>query len=160
MKAKEMIRPGTSFFLDSGSTTTTLAAVLNDQPNMIVTSSVSCALELAKLEKPQVLIPGGILNRYSLSICGSQGIRELQNINLDMAFIGVTTYDEGTGFACNVYEESQAGGDQKSRKKHLVDGFHKSREAFHVFFWFVEGCGYCNIRWPFTGIFSVSLSGE
>lgn len=106
MKAKEMIRPGTSFFLDSGSTTTTLAAVLNDQPNMIVTSSVSCALELAKLEKPQVLVPGGILNRYSLSICGSQGIRELQNINLDMAFIGVTTYDDGTGFACNVYEES------------------------------------------------------
>ena len=48
MKAKEMIVPGTAVFLDSGSTTTMLAAELDDQPNLIVTSSVSCAMELAR----------------------------------------------------------------------------------------------------------------
>jgi DeoR family transcriptional regulator of aga operon len=106
MKAKEMINPGTSVFLDSGSTTTMLAAELDDQPNLIVTSSISCAMELSGLEKPKVLIPGGTMNRYSLSICGPQGIRELQKMNFDQAFIGVTTFDEGSGFACNVYEES------------------------------------------------------
>ena len=56
MKAKELIGPGTSIFLDSGSTTTMLAAELDDQPNLIVTSSISCAMELGGLEKPQVLI--------------------------------------------------------------------------------------------------------
>ena len=106
LKAKEMITPGTAIFLDSGSTTTMLAAELNDQPNMIVTSGVSCAMELARLEKAQVVIPGGSLNRYSMSICGMQGIRELQKMNFDLAFMGVTSYDERTGFACNVYEES------------------------------------------------------
>ena len=106
MKAKEMIAPGTTVFLDSGSTTTMLAAELDDQPNLIITSSISCAMELSRLEKPQVLIPGGALNRYSLSICGSQGIRELQKMTFDLAFMGVTTYDEGSGFSCNVYEES------------------------------------------------------
>ena len=104
MKAKELIGPGTSIFLDSGSTTTMLAAELDDQPNLIVTSSISVAMELGGLEKPQVLIPGGFMNRYSMSICGSQGIRELQTMTFDLAFMGVTTYDEG--FACNVYEES------------------------------------------------------
>ena len=105
-KAKEMVKPGTVIFLDSGSTTTMLAAVMSDQPNLIVTSSISCAMELARLEQPQVIIPGGTLNRYSLSICGMQGIRELQDINIDTAFIGVTSYDEKTGFACNVREEA------------------------------------------------------
>ena len=107
MKAKKMIVPGTAVFLDSGSTTTMLAAELDDQPNLIVTSSVSCAMELARLEKPKVMVPGGSLNRYSLSICGSQGIGELQKMTFDLAFMGVTTYDEESGFACNVYEESQ-----------------------------------------------------
>ena len=107
MKAKKMIVPGTAIFLDSGSTTTMLAAELDDQPNLIVTSSISCAMELAGLEKPKVMVPGGSLNRYSLSICGSQGIGELQKMTFDLAFMGVTTYDEESGFACNVYEESQ-----------------------------------------------------
>ena len=106
MKAKKMIVPGTAVFLDSGSTTTMLAAELDDQPNLIVTSSISCAMELAGLEKPKVMIPGGSLNRYSLSICGSQGIGELKKMTFDLAFMGVTTYDEESGFACNVYEES------------------------------------------------------
>jgi DeoR family transcriptional regulator of aga operon len=106
MKAKKMIVPGTAVFLDSGSTTTMLAAELDDQPNLIVTSSISCAVELAGLEKPKVMIPGGSLNRYSLSICGSQGIGELKKMTFDLAFMGVTTYDEESGFACNVYEES------------------------------------------------------
>ena len=106
LKAKRMISPGTTIFLDSGSTTTMLAAELDDQPNLIITSSISCAMELSGLEKPQVVIPGGVMNRYSLSICGSQTIHELQKMTFEVAFLGVTTYDDESGFACNVYEES------------------------------------------------------
>ncbi len=106
LKAKEMISPQTAIFLDSGSTTTMLAAEMTDKDNLIITSSISCAMELARLEHPQVLIPGGSLNRYSMSICGMQGIEEIRKMNFDLAFIGVTSYNDREGFACNVLEES------------------------------------------------------
>lgn len=106
LKAKEMISPQTAIFLDSGSTTTMLAAEMTDKDNLIITSSISCAMELARLEHPQVLIPGGSLNRYSMSICGMQGIEEIRKMNFDLAFIGVTSYNDREGFACNVHEES------------------------------------------------------
>ena len=105
-KAKELITPGATIFIDSGSTTTMLAAQLDDQPNLIVTSGISCAMELSALSKPRVMIPGGALNRYSLSICGIQGIESLRKMHFDLAFMGVTTYDDKIGFACNVYEET------------------------------------------------------
>jgi DeoR family transcriptional regulator of aga operon len=63
-------------------------------------------MELAALEKPEVIVPGGELNRYSLSICGTQGIRELGRMNFEQAFMGVTTYSEDSGFACNVLDEA------------------------------------------------------
>ncbi len=106
-KAITMIRPGTDIYLDSGSTTTMLAARMPDQANLIVTGSISCAMELSKLSQPKVLIPGGMLNRYSMSICGIEGISELAQMNFDYAFMGVTTWSEETGFACNVQNEAE-----------------------------------------------------
>ena len=82
-KAKEMIEAGAAVFLDSGSTTTMLAAQMPDQANLIVTGSISCAMELAQLTQPKVLVPGGALNRFSMSICGIAGIREIEQMNFD-----------------------------------------------------------------------------
>lgn len=132
IKAKEMIHPGMTIFLDSGSTTTMLASVLEDQANLIVTSSISCAMELAKLSKPKVMVPGGFLNRYSMSICGIQGIKELQNMSFDLAFIGVTSYSEDFGFSCNVHEETvlkQSVLKQAKKKVILMDSSKLDRQS-------------------------------
>lgn len=105
-KAVKLLRPNCSLFLDSGSTTTAVAECLPDEPYLIYTSSLTCAAALARLEKPRIFLPGGTMNRYSMSICGVQGIRELEKINFDWLFLGATTYSPECGFACGAREET------------------------------------------------------
>lgn len=105
-KAVELLRPGTALFLDSGSTTTAMARQFPDQPNLIYTSGLSCAIELARLKQPSVYLPGGKLNRYSRSVCGPQAIYELERIHFDQVFLGVTCYSPETGFTCGAGEEA------------------------------------------------------
>lgn len=106
-KALALLRPNTSLFLDSGSTTTAVARGIPDQPMLIYTSGLSCAMELAKLEKPHVSLPGGSLNRFSMSVCGTQSIQTLEGINFDLLLLGVTSYSPETGFTCGVEDEAR-----------------------------------------------------
>ncbi len=57
-KAVSLVRPDTTIYLDSGSTTTELAAVIPDMHALFLTNSVTVAVELARLENPQVIVPG------------------------------------------------------------------------------------------------------
>ncbi len=104
-KALTLIKPGTTIFLDSGSTTTLLARSLPDQPMMIFTSSLSCAMELTRLTKADVYVAGGTLNRNSKSLYGQTTIELLSRIRFDQAFMGVTGYDD-KGFNCGHAEEN------------------------------------------------------
>ena len=105
-KAAALLRPNTTLFLDSGSTATAVARCIPDQPMLIYTSGLSCAMELAKLEKPHVSLPGGRLNRFSLSVCGAQSIQTMEGINFDL-LLGVTSYSPETGFTCGVEDEAR-----------------------------------------------------
>lgn len=106
-KAVQLLRPNMTVYLDSGSTATTLARNFPDDPYLIFTSGLSCVTELARLTTARVMIPGGILNRYSMSVCGIQSIQDVQRVNFDLMFLGVTSYSTDTGFTCGVEEESQ-----------------------------------------------------
>ena len=46
------------------------------------------------------------MNRYSMSVCGIHTIQEIQRINFEQVFMGVTGYCEQTGFTCGVDEEA------------------------------------------------------
>lgn len=105
-KALEFLRKDTTIFLDSGSTTTMLAASIPDQSNLIYTNSLTCAMELGRLTRPTVHVLGGKMNQYSMSVCGIHTIQEVQRINFDQAFMGVTSYCDQTGFNCGVDEEA------------------------------------------------------
>lgn len=105
-KAVKLIRPDTTIFLDSGSTATIAARLFPDQSNLIYTTGLSCATELANLSKPAVMIPGGTLNRYSQSVCGIGAVRELERVNFSQTFLGVTSYSSGTGFTCGSNDEA------------------------------------------------------
>lgn len=105
-KAAALLRPNTTFYLDSGSTTTALARQIPDESFLIFTNGISCVTELARLKTARVSMPGGDLNRFSMSICGIQGIQEMRQINFDQMFLGVTSYSDGIGFSCGVAEES------------------------------------------------------
>lgn len=105
-KALSLIRPDTTIFLDSGSTATMLARQLSDQSSLIYTTGLSCATELANLTKPTVMLPGGCLNRYSQSVYGITAVKELERVNFNQTFLGVTNYSTDTGFTCGSSDEA------------------------------------------------------
>ncbi len=106
-KALSLLHPNMTIYLDSGSTTTALARVVPDEHYLIYTNGLSCATELARLASPRVTIPGGDLNRYSMSVCGLQTYLDISRVNFDLMFLGVTCYSPETGFTCGVEMESR-----------------------------------------------------
>lgn len=105
-KALTLLRPDTTVYLDSGSTTTMFARQFPDQSNLIYTTGLSCATELANLTRPAVMIPGGKLNRYSQSVFGFSSIKELEGVNFHQAFLGITGYHTAAGFSCGIRDEA------------------------------------------------------
>lgn len=106
-KAVKLLHPNTTIYLDSGSTTTALAHAIPDESYLIFTNGLSCAMELARLTAPTVFVPGGTLNRYSMSVCGIQAIQEMRMVNFNMMFLGVTCYSQDVGFTCGVEMEAK-----------------------------------------------------
>lgn len=104
-KALELIGSSRSIYLDSGSTTTLLAHSMPDQARVIYTSGLSCAAELANLSQPEVHLLGGRLNRYSLSVCGSRSVLELEKCHFDLCILGVTSFSPEFGFCCEAEED-------------------------------------------------------
>ena len=105
-RAANLVKDHSSIFLDSGSTTTAFARQIPDRSYLIYTTGLSCATELANLSKPTVMLPGGKLNRYSQSVFGYSAIRELERVNFDQAFLGVTGFHPSVGFSCGISDEA------------------------------------------------------
>ena len=105
-KALSLIRRDTTVFLDSGSTATLMARQFPDQSNLIYTTGLTCATELANLSNPTVMLPGGKLNRYSQSVYGISAVKELERVNFSQTFLGVTGYDSSSGFTCGSNDEA------------------------------------------------------
>lgn len=135
-KAVSLIKPNTSVFLDSGSTTTALAKIWPDQPNFIFTNSMTCVMELSRLEHPTVVVLGGELNKYSMSVCGIPAIEAIKAVNFDFAFLGVTNYSSGSGFSCEVMMETylkQAALQHSAEKIVLMDSSKIDKKGtFHI----------------------------
>ena len=105
-KAVELIKPNTTVFLDSGSIATALAAAFPDEQIMLFTSGITCAAELARLERPTVYMTGGELNRFSMSLNRSQAQASVRTLSFDQYFMGVTGYTTRGGIACGSSEET------------------------------------------------------
>lgn len=106
-KAVKLLLPGTSVFLDSGSTITEMTRIFPDQPHIVFTTGLTCAIELGRNSKNlQVYMLGGTVNTLSLSVYGASCCERIREMNYDIAFIGVTGYMKETGFTCGSSEES------------------------------------------------------
>lgn len=99
-KAITLLQPHSSVFLDAGTSNLLLAKNLPDINLNIVTTSPSIALELCHLYNPTVTLCGGTMNRRNLSVTGHNTLKMLDEINIDIAFLGVSGYSEGVGFTC------------------------------------------------------------
>ncbi|MCD8300220.1 MAG: DeoR/GlpR family DNA-binding transcription regulator [Clostridiales bacterium] len=135
-KARSLLKEDSTFYLDSGSTTTMFARAIPDQSFIIYTTGLSCATVLAELEKPTVMLPGGTLNRFSHSIYGVSTIKELESVYFDQAFMGVTGYNDRTGFACGISDEAvlkQAAMRQAEQVIVLMDSSKlEEKSSFHI----------------------------
>ncbi len=102
-KAVKLLHPNSTVFLDSGSTTTIFCrAMPSDIACTFFTESLTCAYELARLENSRLIMPGGKLNRETLTLEGSRSIDALQSIHFDQLFLATTAYSEDAGFTCEV----------------------------------------------------------
>lgn len=137
-KALELLRPNTTVFLDSGSTTTMLASVFPDENFIIFTSGISCALELARLEHAKVSVPGGQLNRFSLSLSGTRTIQSIKGATFDQLFLGVTGYTELNGFGCGSDEEASLKRECIARADEVVALMDSSKVGSRSTFSFAE----------------------
>ena len=106
-KAVALLKPEEAIFIDSGSTTTMMAAAIPEGPRLIYTSGLGCATELARLTEARICLPGGVLNRYSHSVCGVSAIKEIERVSFRQAFIGVTGFSYENGFSCSIDEEAR-----------------------------------------------------
>jgi len=98
--AVELIRPGQTILLDSGSTTMEIAKrirVLKINPLTVITNSLQIATVLAGLPHLSIVLPGGILRPNSYSMIGPYAERTLSELSADQAFLGVDGFDPSYG---------------------------------------------------------------
>ena len=105
-KAVRLLRPDTTVFIDSGSTTTALAQKLPDMRLLVFTNSLTVAFELARLEKVTTQLVGGRLNPYSMSTVGGGAMEFIRKISFDQLYLGVTGYGVRVGFTCGSDDEA------------------------------------------------------
>lgn len=117
-KATELVRPGHTIFVDSGSTTTSLASAMEDMDLLVFTNSLTVASELSRLDHVKTFVIGGRLNRYSKSTIGARAVEAVRSLTFDRVFLGVTGYQRGEGFSCGSDDEAVF-------KSKLVERSHK-----------------------------------
>ena len=97
--------PGSSIFLDAGTTTLALAKVLPDINLTIFTTGPNFALEMNRLSNSSINICCGNLNRANLALSGQNTLDMLKTVNIDLAFIGASGYTRNAGFTCGKESE-------------------------------------------------------
>lgn len=99
-KALSLIRPGSTIFMDASTTNLVLARVMPDIHLNIFTTGPNIAIELCKLQNPNITLCCGGLNRKTMSLSGQNTLDMLERINIDLAFIGVSGCNAEAGFTC------------------------------------------------------------
>lgn len=95
--ALAFVKPGTTIYLDGGSTVLELARLLREHTNLtIVTNSLRAAVELAG-RGPRLILIGGELRRLSQTLVGPLTEPVLRELHFDVAFMGSMGISEDTG---------------------------------------------------------------
>lgn len=106
-KAVEFVEAGRSIFLDSGTTTMSLAKIIPDRYFSILTTAPNIALEIIKKSNPTVALVGGQLSKNNLSLSGINSINFIKNFNIDIAFMTASGFSERNGFTIGNFDECE-----------------------------------------------------
>jgi DeoR family transcriptional regulator, aga operon transcriptional repressor len=97
--AADLVRPGETILLDSGTTTLEVARALlrSGRPVTVVTHALDVAAELSRSPHISLIMIGGVLRRISRSFVGPQALAMLAGLLVDHFFLGVDGLDPNAG---------------------------------------------------------------
>jgi len=98
--AAQLIQPGQTVILDSGTTTAELARAIKQNNNMtltVITHALNIAQELVDAPNISVIMIGGVLRHVSGSFVGPQAERMMSELHADHLFLAVDGLDPQTG---------------------------------------------------------------
>ena len=105
--AADLVRPGQVVGLNGGTTTTEVARALAMRPDLatgtqgpavtIVTNALNIATELAVRQHIKIVATGGVARPQSYELTGPLATGVLEQVALDIAFIGVDGIDAAAG---------------------------------------------------------------
>lgn len=98
--ASQLVKPGQTILLDSGTTTTEIARLFKMQKNRpltVITNAVNIATELSGISHLSLVVIGGIMRPTSASLVGPQAESMLRQLHADHLFLGVDGLDPEIG---------------------------------------------------------------
>lgn len=105
-KALPLIKPGDTILLDGGTTTYTLAGLL-DMPLTIITNNIPVAALLAGRKDMEVIVTGGRIQSDSQATVGGHAMRLLEQSHVDIYFLGVCSLHHQIGVTSIDYFECE-----------------------------------------------------
>lgn len=106
-KAVQLVAPGRSIYIDSGTTCMCFAQRLQDQNLFVLTPAPNIALELVRNPGIRINLTGGQLNRETLTLSGFNAVDYVKSLNIDQAFMAASAFSAGGGFSCGDYYEAE-----------------------------------------------------
>lgn len=108
-RAAELVSPGMTVALDSGTTTWRVAEALKEKaPLRIITNALPVIEELGAVEDMAVFCVGGRFNLANLDFQGSNTIAEFGRFHVDIAFVGIDSLVPERGAFADTQEDAAA----------------------------------------------------
>jgi len=106
-KAAELIEENNTIIIDSGSTTYELAKNLKKFNDLtVITNALNVATILAEYNNINVIVPGGMLKKNSISLVGILAEKGFKDYFCDKLFLGVDGFDLDFGISTPNPEEA------------------------------------------------------
>jgi len=104
--ASKLVTDGATIILDSGSTTYALSTFLNTVSRLtVVTNDLQIALKLANFSNIQTICTGGSVRSNVFSLQGNEVVRFIEDLKVDMAFLGADAIDSDLVIGNVLYDE-------------------------------------------------------
>jgi DeoR/GlpR family transcriptional regulator of sugar metabolism len=135
-KARELIRPGETIFIDAGSTCAALAREIRDMELRVVTNSLDAILVLVDSRGISLFSTGGSFRPEACSFIGPGALETIRSFQIETCFIGTTGFSTDGVFSSQNVIESQLKSAviQASRRAVLLADHSKyGATAFSVF---------------------------
>lgn len=134
--AANLIEPGDTIILDSGTTTMEIAKNLGAVGELtVITNAMNIANQLAEHPKVNIIIPGGSLRKNSLSLIGTSAEESFKNYFCDKLFLAVDGFSVTHGLSTPNMEEAHLNRVMIAISKQVIvvadsTKFHKRSFAF------------------------------